>query len=291
VPPYEQFKLLPLNISKDLRDSHFEQAYRQELLEESLERLNIAYVAFTRPQDRLYVFANQFNVKNFKGEVNSLNKLIYGVMEHYDFQLKENWDANNWTLRLGKPEKKKKGGEDGSITPSQTISAYPSHRYLDKITIRPESKRFFMLFDNEKSRKIKEGLKMHLVLERLTDQKSLNRILDQLLGEGLIDVLDQSILNEKIAGLFEDATFAQWFTSDWKVFGERTIISEGKEYRPDRVIVKNKQAVVVDYKREKVEKKHERQINHYASLLARMGYNPIQKYLVYLTDFSIKKVS
>ncbi|MCZ6520117.1 MAG: UvrD-helicase domain-containing protein [Bacteroidetes bacterium] len=291
VPQYEQFKLLPLNFSKNLPDSHFEDAYRQELLEESLERLNIAYVAFTRPKDRLYIFANKLNTKTYKGEVNSLNKLIYGVMDHYNFHFKEQWDSGSWKLQIGKLEKKDTSIEEKSGSTDHPFTTYPSHPYLDKITIRPDSKRLFLLFDNERSRKIKDGLKMHLVLEKLTDANSLNRVLDQLLGEGLLDIQDQTSLRETINQYFENSTFADWFSSDWQVFGERTIVSGGNEYRPDRVITKDNRAVVIDYKREKVEKKHEHQINHYASLLANMGYDPIAKYLVYLTEFSIKEVN
>ena len=121
---------------------------------------------------------------------------------------------------------------------------------------------------------------MHLVLEKLTDRNSLDRVLNQLLGEGLLDEGDTDPIKQKINEFLQDPIFASWFTPEWKVFGERTIISEGREYRPDRVISKDGATIVIDYKREKVETSHKRQINRYASLLDRMGYTSIQKYLV-----------
>ena len=52
---YSKYKLLPLSFTSDLQDSHFANAYQQELLEGLTEGLNTVYVAFTRARQRLHV--------------------------------------------------------------------------------------------------------------------------------------------------------------------------------------------------------------------------------------------
>ena len=73
------------------------------------------------------------------------------------------------------------------------------------------------------------------------------------------------------------------------MFSEREIASDGRWYKPDRVMVKQDRTLVVDYKREKEDQKHHKQLAQYATLLEKIGYKNIDKYLVYVNDLRIVK--
>lgn len=57
-------------------------------------------------------------------------------------------------------------------------------------------------------------------------------------------------------------------------------------YRPDRIVITEKETVVLDYKTgnptEKAKEKYEQQVNHYVELLREMGYNNVRGVIVYL---------
>jgi ATP-dependent helicase/nuclease subunit A len=49
-------------------------------------------------------------------------------------------------------------------------------------------------------------------------------------------------------------------------------------------LLKENNAIIIDYKTGKEEPKHADQVNHYASVLEDLGYSTIHKYLFYLNE-------
>ena len=87
---------------------------------------------------------------------------MYYAFQDPSFEFQNCWHPNQWKLKIGEekqvavlPDKDSLGTE---------IKKYPVDLYDGKVTIRPDSKRFFMLFDNEKSMKIKRGVQVHAIL-------------------------------------------------------------------------------------------------------------------------------
>lgn len=66
--------------------------------------------------------------------------------------------------------------------------------------------------------------------------------------------------------------------------------TSGHIYRPDRFVVIDGRATIIDYKTGRPEREHHEQINQYATILERMGYSNIEKILVYIGDeISVEK--
>ena len=57
----------------------------------------------------------------------------------------------------------------------------------------------------------------------------------------------------------------------------------GKAIRPDRVLIKGKDAVVIDYKTGAESDEHNEQLNKYAEVLSAAGYKNIRKYIYYIS--------
>lgn len=286
---YARFKLLPLNFTKELKDSDFEEAYRIEYLESMIERLNVAYVAFTRAKERLYLFGNTESKSKKKEEIDSLNSLIYRVFEHPSFEFRPHWNDDLCIFEMGS-ENKRETETTGKKESNGVMQDYPVRSFKDKIRIRPDSKKFFLLFDNEKARKIREGVQVHVLLERLENIDGLEQVLNQLKGEGLIKEKDKNTLKDIVDNLFKNQQFRKWFDTDWKVITEKEIFSEGTSLKPDRILVKDDKAVVIDFKREKHDHRHEKQVMVYASLLHKMGYKDIKKYLFYVQEGKVLEI-
>ena len=102
----------------------------------------------------------------------------------------------------------------------------------------------------------------------------------------------QKIKNQ-IEFIIQDDQIKDLFMNNKEIFLETSILcSDGKIYRPDRVVVHDiNHASLIDYKTGKEDKEHVKQIKKYEDVLFQLGYKKIQGYIVYLSTGEIKKVS
>jgi len=82
-----------------------------------------------------------------------------------------------------------------------------------------------------------------------------------------------------------------WFGSDARVLNETTIlIPNGEQYRPDRVVIRGKEATIVDYKfGEKESRTYLKQVKQYMNLIAEMGYET-SGFVCYVSLRKVEKV-
>jgi len=286
--PYQKYKLLPLSFTNDLMDSQFAEAFQQELLEGLIEGLNTVYVAFTRAGQRLYVNSKMQSKKSSRtNEPTYLDRLLWQVLKTPEWE--SYWDLQYNRVTLGdfsEPIKRKQ---------QQTQLALPINKlkigaFDEKVLFKTAQHRMFTLLDNYHANSIREGIQIHQVLERIKSKSDIPMALDQLLSEGLIKESDKVHLVQRVEELFKLPEFSQFFDTDWQVFSEREIAAEGKYYKPDRVLIGDDRTLVIDFKREKEQDKHRRQLEMYADLLDKMGYQSIEKYLVYVVDTKVLRV-
>lgn len=294
---YDPFRLLPLNFSSKLLETDFAEAYKYELQDGMVERLNSVYVAFTRAITRLYVFV-EFQKKIAEpSAIGSLSSLMKAVLVQGPILPEEPREAiadnrgvsaeeiQTWGIELDKKDKK-----EVIVEKVEELSDIISCPIDDRIRIRSESNRFFMLFDNEKSRALKRGTIIHRVFELTENADGITKSVHLLQNEGFLqdDQIDE--VTEIARSFFDKKEFKNWFDGTWEVLNERDILSGDKIYRPDKVLIKPDQTVVIDYKSGLKENKHIKQINQYADLLEIIGYKNIKKFLIYLDQQEISEV-
>jgi CRISPR/Cas system-associated exonuclease Cas4 (RecB family) len=83
--------------------------------------------------------------------------------------------------------------------------------------------------------------------------------------------------------MLNDTRISDWFSDEWKILTEAEIIlPEGISKRPDRIMSKDNQTVILDYKfGEKEDTTHKTQVTQYIGLLKKMGYPDVRGYLWY----------
>ena len=113
------------------------------------------------------------------------------------------------------------------------------------------------------------------------------RVLDNLEHEGVIsrNAADGTYVSVRRSDIeawfskgFRDPKIASWFSDDWTIFNECSIISANPEtkemetHRPDRVMVSadGSQVVVVDFKFGRHHPDYEQQVRNYMLLLSQM---------------------
>lgn len=284
---FDTYKLLPLRFNSNLLDSEFVEAYKQELMEGIVDRLNVTYVAFTRAEDRLYVFSNAN--KKEEDPYGNLHRLIYGVFTDPGFAPGSNYDPVPKTLVLGKKEKKREFKKEK--TEMENITGFPSKDYSEKVTVRKDSNRFFLLFDNDTANKIREGIIVHAAMEIISSGSDIEKGLEKLEAQGLMNRLQRKNIREKVEILLTKTKISQWIDEGWEPVKENEIFAKGEIYKPDLVLLKSGKAIVIDYKREKRSQKHQEQIRHYGQLLEEMNLSVEKRLLIYLDQFEVEEVA
>jgi ATP-dependent helicase/nuclease subunit A len=108
---------------------------------------------------------------------------------------------------------------------------------------------------------------------------------------GLLTVGEGKELYAQIDELLQSLPYSGWFEGDWKVLNERDILRSGEtRHRPDRVMLKDNKAVVIDYKTGEKSEKDIRQMKGYLHDLKTMGYLSCEGNIWYLNKNEVVKV-
>lgn len=136
-----------------------------------------------------------------------------------------------------------------------------------------------------------EGILMHQAFAEATTAADIVEQLATMQLNGKLSEQEHSSLKEKIDRALEQEPIKGWFSDQWeRVYNERDIIiPHGSTFkRPDRVMVRGKEAVVVDYKfGQRETKAHLRQVEEYVTLLRQMGYKRCSGYVWYIKSGKI----
>ena len=132
------------------------------------------------------------------------------------------------------------------------------------------------------------GNQVHEVLASIKVKQDLPSVMAKLKQTGEISQSSISDIEEKVRMLFQNDQVKEWFSGDYEVFNEREIWFNGKVAKPDRLMIKESTAIIVDYKKEVGNDKHLSQLRHYMQAMKSLGYDVVQGYLVYIDSLNVK---
>jgi ATP-dependent exoDNAse (exonuclease V) beta subunit len=269
VHPFNHFNLIPVRYSPNLAETVFREEYLLEKFRIHIDNLNLLYVALTRAQDQLFV-------------------MVPYETEKYE-KLARVSDLIGLTIPKGQQSLVWKLGEAGSreqsdkIQPATEFATETVSNTLSKTRLRTRWHGTDFLVSGG-DRGINSGKFIHEVLQSMEKAADLDRAVDRIFREGKLDSREKGeIRNEIMAFLSLDPVKA-WFSMEWKVFKERDIIlTNGQMRRPDRVMIRGNQIVVIDYKTGRSKRKeHEKQMQEYLNLVKEMGYQDVTGWLCYV---------
>ena len=252
-----------INQNKTLLNSHFDLQYKRELSLNTLDNLNKLYVACTRSIDSLYIFStskkkaspNNFNVNSFLSTF-----------------------TNSFPYEFGdKVKKEKKTHKTKNVFYKQEILR---NDWRKIISLRNSSSEFWDL-ENPKEKK-DWGKLLHFALSKIYYVHQKEEVIEELYRKGICNANEKNSLEKELSYLFSLDEINYFFTSDWLIKTEKEILlPNGKTYIPDRILFKNNEVVVLDYKTGKIDVSHKEQIVRYSNVLAEMGYANINLFLIY----------
>jgi ATP-dependent exoDNAse (exonuclease V) beta subunit len=135
------------------------------------------------------------------------------------------------------------------------------------------------------------GKSVHHVLENVQSKSDLAVSVKKSVTSGYFTAEEAIEVEIRISQLFNIEQMSDWFSGNWEVLNEASILlPQQGEKRPDRVMIRENQVVVLDYKTGVYEPKHEKQVQTYMKYLSEMGYHNVTGYLLYLDESDLIEV-
>lgn len=240
--------------------------YNKYLSRVQLDQLNMVYVAFTRAENELYVLSSDKIGKEQK-------KLPEYLENFFKAQGKEK------TVFGEKGQAQDSEKVEENLVALENLACSPWEGRLKMSLSAP--KNWTERAENERE----TGKKMHYLLAQIKETADLEKALANSIKRGDFDESEKDTLQAQVQAVLGHPKLHQYFNSGLEVLNERNILIPGKGRRiPDRVVLAQTTAHVIDYKTGEALPGHQKQIDDYMSLLQEMGYAAGDKVLVYLGD-------
>lgn len=310
--PFCELDLTPVNYSSAMAESYFSDSYREERLQLWVDNLNLLYVAFTRACKNLIVWCKDEQKdtvsKLLRESIDCMKEIKMTCnMTELDEEDEENKEENDEPIvyEYGEicisGEKKKSDSTNRLVAIPDAVNVKiesleteidfkQSNRSADFIRGDEDEE------ENLRSQYIRQGQLLHTLFASIDTKEDLTAAIERLLFEGVIESA------EKAQELYEIAEKAlnldevkDWYSGEWTLYNECSIIyndEQGKMQtrRPDRVMMKGKEVIVVDFKFGKKKPEYSTQVREYMSLLSEMGYTDIKGYIWYVYSGELENV-
>ena len=284
--PFQQAGYLPIKYSSKLKESYFSSFYEEELIRTYLDNLNLLYVASTRAEYGLLITAPHPKNRNQK---ESVSKLIFESIQS-SLELQKHWNENalQWKVGALAAVSHKKKEQPATLQ----LSHYPSSSWRSKLIIKRSSTYFFEKPEEVQQDKIRYGLQIHAVLSRIKYANEIAAALEAVVAEGLITETERAPLMKQLDILMTQEQVRDWFSTSWEVRTEVPILlPKGEESRVDRLMVRGKKAVVVDFKTGERNKHDQQQVLNYVNILRDMNFTEVEGYVLYLRELEVMNVA
>lgn len=316
--PYNELPVIPVNLSREkLKESIFRNQYLNEHINNNVDSLNLLYVTFTRAAKNLFIIGRTRSAKYISKLLHEVIKCEYTNKNGENTKFQEELENSLFE----EDEDKSIRFEYGSLCPSEEIEERNTKNvFLQKeieLNIKGQSyhsephfkqsnaSKDFVTPADELEEKLKKqayietGNILHALFASIRNSEDIDKAIDQLEFDGVLynKPMTRQELRNYIDRALENKQIAEWFSSQWKVFNECSILyydeeqGQVRERRPDRVIYDGKQMTVIDFKTGKQLERHQEQVRQYMNLLYDMGYQNISGYLWYIQNNNIVKVS
>jgi len=259
---------LLVKYTEDLEQTRYSEQYKNERALNMLDNLNLLYVAYTRPERVLISYFGKANK-------NTIPSILKPALES-----DPEWNIEDNTLIKGElPEfedlLQNEQTDQIPLEPMRPTSwfkrAVIDSSSIDQLEERPEKEH------------LQYGKIVHELMTNIRIKTDIEPALNKALQNEKIDKTTAKELQIKIEQILNLPEVTPYFDPTSNCIDEREICTiGGNALRPDRVVLKDNAAVVIEYKTGEERSKHLDQINKYATELEEMGYEVNDKLILYI---------
>lgn len=225
-----------------------------------LDNFNLLYVALTRAEEQLYILCDTKNSNSDTPKQFSDYFMEYMNQKNLEY-----------VYEIGTPERL------STIEKSDNDYLLKEFFSIDK----KDNQIFIVQNDEEEDDARLYGNMIHKAFEKILYVKDVDLAITYIEQQGLaIEIANKA--KELIQNVVIHPQLASYFQEGLEVYTERSFLTHSGEINiMDRVVFKNNEAVIMDYKTGAFSQSHELQINNYANVLEGLGYTVKEKMLIY----------
>ena len=285
-------------------------------MNQTVDALKALYVALTRAVLGMHIIAKTPSAKCLKGDFSSFadfSQILYWYVSDYSKDFLQTQEDGTMRFDLGEmPEFDRYRDEEEPLLTFEVPQGeeYPSYslnpelvtddgEVLDvcergRLRFSADAVDFFSS-DGQSgvsaSNRIR-GVVLHDILSRVAVSDDLHKAVRQSVMEGELSESEAaqvlSLLSERLASVSDYG----WFDAvGAEILNETSLIdTDGEICRPDRVVIKDGKAIIIDYKFGEHRRSYERQLMKYADIWRRMGYDEVSSYLWSVQTGEVVKV-
>lgn len=282
---YEGISKLLIKFDEKLKytDAIGKQLHTHFREKQELDNFNLLYVALTRAIEQLYVVTDfglnsqgQVKMKYYSG---LFTRFLQSLGLYQESQLQYCFGSQNRMPFLEKKEiciVKKPINEDLEHMISTELSEH-------KLVFYTKSS---LLWDTEQGKAIHFGNLIHEMLSQIITTDDIPMVVRQYTSKGLLTLEESMELQGKLEAMCKHPQLQKYFDQPYQVKCESELFTpDGSIHIPDRIVFFNEKEVgILDYKTGIPSETHQFQIDLYAQILTDMGFEVVEKWLVYIGD-------
>lgn len=263
-----------VSVNKELASTPVgKEIYSKHENEVILDNLNLLYVALTRPVQRLYVITYKDRYKKLSAY---FENYLSSNTDYISNQLKIEGAKYSFGEKVFIPT------ENKITTKKYQLESLNSYKWINRVRMSLEAPKYWDIGELTES---EYGNIVHSILAKINVVEDKTDVLERQVLEGNLTTEMLDIISSLIDKVIMHPQLSNYFTKEYDVKNEQDIILSDKSIlRPDRIVLRNNKAIVIDYKTGVRIEKHDEQINTYGDALTELGYDVEKKLLVYLKD-------
>lgn len=223
-----------------------------------MDKLNLLYVAMTRPINRLYVF-NLY-------ESNKMGKPLHDLLSS---TYPEHLTDGVLSLTLGQEEPATGGVETDTFYHPEEFG---DRLWYPELVVRQG-------FDSDQTLL---GKAFHRIMATCSTVQEVPEFIQILEDQSEVLSEHRDVLYEMAKRIFSDNIYLTWIENAITTYSESWIMTpEGTLVRPDKIMVQPDKIIVIDFKTGKHQATHKLQLTEYMNTLRQMMPKPVEGYLYY----------
>ncbi|HLW30263.1 MAG TPA: UvrD-helicase domain-containing protein [Brumimicrobium sp.] len=279
-------QVLYSKLSKTNVPEYMMNAFKLEYDQLLLDELNVLYVAFTRPSERLYVLSETQQPSAKDGFFTQFNQPVVKAIELWnDEQVTEKTaEYLNFGTESKLSDSEKESGDEGTNFIPKDLSDF---LWFPELSLQDEEALEKEAFNEEQQ----FGNALHLVLSEMKKDTDIDEVIARMKFTGEIESKWETEIKktaQETLALLAKQPFVQ---NAEKVLAEQDILINEKEVkRPDKLYILKDKSVVVDFKTGEPLNSHKSQVSNYCKQLTDMGFEETEGYLMYTRTMELQKV-
>lgn len=271
--PQLNIGLLPRN--KQVLQTEFARLYEREDEQSFLDLLNLLYVGTTRPEDALYIVSEELD------KLPEANNSVTALLVNFLHSINQ-WEGFQQYI-FGEPEyardKKEKEQKFALYKKEPTQSA---NLLASAIKVKMRADAFW---SKEAAGRIDAGNLLHEALKQIRYEGDEQKVVNKMKAAGLADNDKAEKLLHEIKAVIYHPDMNAFFKAGLQVINERPLLKQNESIRiPDRVVIQNGEATIIEYKTGVRDDAHTYQLKKYARWLTEAGIPVKEKFIFYTAD-------